>query len=124
MLWVGIGGFIGAILRFLISDYIGRASNYAPFPYGTLTVNLLGCLLIGFLLYLAVTQGWFTAEIQLLLVTGLLGALTTFSTFGLETVSLVQRNLLSTALANVGLHLLLGLSAVWLGEKLAATLFR
>ena len=120
ILWVGIGGFLGASMRHLIADFVVRIVGDSGFPHGTLTVNLIGSMLIGFLLHLAATQEWFSPELKLLLVTGFLGALTTFSTFGNDAVSLMQKSQHNIAFFYLGVHLLFGLGAVWLGQALAA----
>jgi CrcB protein len=119
LLLIGLGGFLGALLRYSVSGVIQGWFKSFTFPYGTLVVNLLGCLLIGALSQLAETRGFISAETRSFVFIGLLGAFTTFSTFGNDTVSLFREgeNLLSYV--NVGLHLLLGLSAVWLGRTLA-----
>ena len=114
-----MGGFFGASLRYLIAAFITRLAGDSAFPHGTLTVNLIGSMLIGFSLHLAATQEWFSPEMKLLLVTGFLGALTTFSTFGNDAVSLMQKSQHNVAFIYLGAHLLFGLGAVWLGQALA-----
>ncbi len=118
LLLIGIGGFMGAILRYGVSGIIQNWSKSVQFPYGTLMVNLLGCLLIGALSQVAETRGVISSEARSFIFIGLLGAFTTFSAFGNDTVSLFREgeNLLS--FINIGLHLVLGLSAVWLGQTL------
>ena len=124
ILWVGIGGFFGASLRHLIGELVTRLAGNSAFPHSTLIVNLLGCLLIGTLLQLSATQTWFSPELRLLFVTGFLGSLTTFSTFGNDAVSLMQSDQHHIALAYLALHLVLGLGAVWLGQTAAGLLTR
>jgi CrcB protein len=118
LLLIGIGGFMGAILRYGVSGIIQNWSKSIQFPYGTLMVNLLGCLLIGALSQVAEARGVISSEARSFIFIGLLGAFTTFSAFGNDTVSLFREgeNLLS--FINIGLHLVLGLSAVWLGQTL------
>lgn len=115
---VGLGGFIGAILRYGVSGWAQSISKNSSFPIGTLTVNLIGCFIIGILFYLAQSRGIFSPEWRLVLFVGLLGAFTTFSTFGNETLLLVQNSEMNLALLNIGLHLILGLIAVWGGQLL------
>jgi len=120
VLAVGAGGFLGAISRFLLSGWVQRFVGTA-FPYGTLFVNILGSFLIGFLILyfeqsLAPQQKAFT-------ITGLLGALTTFSTFSLETVLMLQQQLYLRALASVSLNLLFCLLATLLGMMLFRKLY-
>jgi CrcB protein len=112
---VGMGGFIGAISRFSLSSGIQRIMG-TSFPYGTLSVNVIGSFLIGFLvLYFEQTL---SPSQKLFVVTGLLGALTTFSTFSLETVQLLQQNLYIKALSNISLNILLCIFATVLGMML------
>ncbi len=119
ILYVGLGGFIGAALRYLTSGFVGRVFSQGSFPYGTFVVNILGCLLIGFFAGLADSRGLFTATSRAFVFTGILGAFTTFSTFSYETMGLFQNGQTSPALTNLGLQILLGLLAVWGGIQLA-----
>ncbi|WP_236579196.1 fluoride efflux transporter CrcB [Hydrogenimonas urashimensis] len=112
ILAVGTGGFVGAILRFLISTWVQKLSPLL-FPMGTLSVNVLGSFVIGFLaLYF---ENIVAPHQKALLVTGMLGALTTFSTFSLETVSMLQDGLWGRAAANVTLNALLCITATIVG---------
>lgn len=113
LLAVGIGGFIGAILRFTLSSFIQNSSTIF-FPFGTLFVNILGSFFIGFL-FLYFQEINLSAHQKALLITGLLGALTTFSTFSLETLFMIQDNLWAKALSNIGLNVILCLFATCLG---------
>lgn len=123
-LLVGVGGFIGSILRYLISGYVQQFTKSFEFPYGTLAVNLIGCLVIGFLSQLADARGAFSTESRTLVFVGILGGFTTFSTFGNETMNLLRDGEAMPAFANVGAHIVLGLGAVWLGRILAHTIWR
>jgi CrcB protein len=124
LLLVGLGGGLGAVARYWLSGVVQEALRNVTFPYGTLTVNVLGCLTIGGLSYLADARGVLTQETRLLLITGFLGGFTTFSTFGNETVGLARGGENVPALANIAGHLLLGLGAVWAGRALAHWLWR
>jgi fluoride exporter len=99
--------------------WVQRAAQTTLFPYGTLAVNLLGCLLIGFLFSLPTLHRTLNAEMRLLLITGFLGAFTTFSTFGNETLRLLQAEQMTYAFLYVALSLVLGIGAVRLGQLLA-----
>lgn len=118
-LWVGAGGFFGAIGRYLVGGAVHRLVPGAGFPYGTLVVNVLGCLLVGVAAGAAETRQLLGPEARLFLVLGFLGSFTTFSTFGYETLSLARDAELLRAAANVALHLVAGLGAAWLGYALA-----
>ena len=116
------GGAIGAVLRYSISYWIA-ASGRVAFPLGTFVVNAAGCLVIGFLMA-GPTKLVQHPRIELLLVTGLLGALTTFSTFSLETVILFQRGDYTVAVLNVLLSIAVAVGAVVCGGILARALAR
>jgi CrcB protein len=119
VLLVGAGGFIGSILRYSIGLFVARWADSAKFPFGTLVVNLIGCLVIGFLSHLAESRGIFTAEARVFIFVGILGGFTTFSSFGNETIDLWRGNREVFAVANIAGHLILGLSGVWIGRLLA-----
>ena len=123
-LFVGTGGFIGAVLRYWLSGLIQQFSISTFFPIGTLVVNFLGCLLIGFLSELAEEHGVFTAESRALVFVGVLGGFTTFSTFSNETMNLLREGQNSFAFVNIAGHLILGIGAVWLGRTLAYLIWR
>ncbi|MFH2039983.1 MAG: fluoride efflux transporter CrcB [Chloroflexota bacterium] len=124
LILIGLGGFTGALLRYGVSGFVQNWSKNISFPYGTLVVNILGCFIIGLFSQLAETRGLFSPETRLFIFIGLLGSFTTYSSFGSETVNLMMdgKNLLS--LTNIGLHLLLGLGAVWLGRITALFIWR
>jgi CrcB protein len=116
---VGIGGFIGSVLRYVLGGVVQQWSRSESFPYGTLGVNVIGCLVIGFLAELAETHGMFSAESRAFVFIGVLGGLTTFSAFGNETMNLWRDGENVFAFANVAAHVIFGLGAVWLGRTLA-----
>ena len=113
---VGMGGFMGAVLRYLVSGYVQNITQSIAFPYGTLVVNISGCFLIGMLYHLVESQTGITADMRLLLMVGLVGSFTTYSTFSSETMNLLQDQRLFPALTNIGAHLIFGLFAVMLGR--------
>ena len=124
VLLVGAGGFIGALLRYALNSAIQRLTHNASFPYGTLVINLSGCLVIGLLSYLADARSAFTPEARAFVFIGILGAYTTFSTFGNETVGLAREGQTLLALINIGAHIVFGLGAVWAGRALAGAIWR
>ena len=113
---VGIGSFIGGILRYLLSTAIqGKVTG--DFPYGTLTVNLVGCFVIGCLFGLA--EKWqLGIEWRLLLVTGLLGGFTTFSAFSVETFHLIRIGQAWMAVSYVLCSVVIGVCLTALGAWL------
>ena len=122
VLLVGVGSFVGGVLRYGLSTWVYRTLDNPWFPYGTLAVNGLGCLVIGFLAGLAESRAAITPEARLFLFVGILGGFTTFSSFALETFSLARETQNVAALANIGLQVILGLLAVWIGSLIAYSL--
>jgi CrcB protein len=116
---VGVGSLIGGVLRYGLSTWVHRFLDNPWFPYGTLAVNALGCLVIGFLAGLAESRVAFTSDVRLFLFVGILGGFTTFSSFALETFLLARDTQSVAALSNIGLQLAIGLLAVWIGNILA-----
>ncbi len=119
ILLVGAGGFLGSILRYVLSGWAHRILDNPWFPYGTLVVNVTGSLAIGFLAGLADSRSLFSSEARLFVFIGLLGGFTTFSSLTIETFSLARSAQLLAAAMNVTLQIFLGLVAVWLGNLLA-----
>ena len=118
LIGIALGGAIGAVARYQVSVVVLQRWPHT-FPWGTLVVNVAGCLAIG-LLAQAAHHGWVSPSARMFLGTGLLGALTTFSTFGYETVVCFQEHGARLALANVAANIVLGIAAVavglWLGR--------
>lgn len=118
LLLIGLGGALGAVLRFVVGGWAQSASTNG-FPWGTITVNLIGCFLIGVLFQLFETMP-LGENGRLFIFTGLLGAFTTFSTYGLDLVKLMQAGewsqaMLKFSLSNVG-GLLLVMIGIWLAR--------
>jgi len=119
LLAIGCGGFIGATLRYLVSSWVQRGFGQSGFPIGTLTVNLIGCLVIGLLGGLNETREIFSPHVRSMIFLGILGSFTTFSTFGYETLALLRDGQFPAACASAALHLIVGLAAVWTGYTIA-----
>ena len=112
VLFIGVGGFLGAITRFLLSSFVQKSTD-TFFPIGTLSVNVLGGFLIGFLaLYF---EQHLNPEYRALVITGFLGALTTFSTFSYGTVMLIENAAYTKAMANIMISVVLSIGATILG---------
>ncbi len=118
---IALGGAIGAMARFWVYN-ASLAWGGARFPYATLVVNVIGSLLIGVLYVLFTERAQLPATWKPILVTGFLGAFTTFSTFSLETMQLLQGGRPGLALVNVALSVILCLLAAWGGLSLARNL--
>jgi len=121
LLAIGLGGFLGAITRYAVHTW---ALRLGTFPCGTLIVNVTGCFLMGVIYTVAREREDVSANVQSFLTFGFLGSLTTFSTFGGETIELLRQDHLFQALANVALNLFLGLIAVGLGRALVLRLIQ
>ena len=112
---VGAGGFIGSVLRFMIGGWAQRLAAAGVFPYGTLVVNVVGCLLIGFLGGVAEYRQALEPAQRLFLMIGVLGGFTTFSAFAFETIALMQDAQMFKAALNTGLQVIMGLTAAYVG---------
>jgi CrcB protein len=113
VLYVGIGGALGSIARYLTIKGIDEKIQ-SQFPYGTLTVNLVGSLILGFVFGLTMHRQRGADEIRLFIGTGICGGFTTFSTFSLENFLLIHEKPLFSVLY-IGFSVILGLAAAALG---------
>lgn len=112
---VGLGGFVGALARFYVAGTVAKSAGEQYGFTGTLVVNLVGCLFIGLLTILAIRLGSFSPTLQKCLITGLLGSLTTFSTFALDSLNLLQQGRVGHAVLNIGINVCVGILLVWIG---------
>lgn len=117
-LLVGIGGFFGAISRYLVSKYAGQ--TFSAFPVGTLIVNVTGSFILGFIMYSALNSRLISPEFRLLVAVGFVGAYTTMSTFAYETIRLTDTRDILDAGVNILLNVALCLGAVYLGKIASA----
>lgn len=117
-LLIAVGAACGGILRFWISGFVQKAST-AGFPVGTLTVNVAGSFVLGFIIFAFDARELISPELKLMLTVGLCGGFTTFSTFSYETIALLQDSSYLLALINISLNLFLTLFAVVLSYFLA-----
>jgi len=124
MLLVGVGGFIGSVLRYWMSGYVQQLTKNSVFPLGTFAVNVLGCFIIGFLSQLAEDYGVFTVEARLFVFIGFLGGFTTFSTFGNETMNLLRDGQALLSFGNITGQVVFGLGARWLGRSMVHVIWR
>jgi len=122
ILVVGLGGFCGAVGRWVLGGWVQRLAG-PSFPLGTWVVNVAGCLALGALMGLVDSRLDVTPETRLFLGIGVLGSMTTFSTFGYETVELLRGGELALALGNVAGNVVVGCGAVVLGRALVRWAF-
>lgn len=113
LLLVALGGAVGSVGRYLVSRWMEGS-----FPWGTLTVNIVGCLVIGLLTGL-VAKGSLSPEMKLLLVAGFCGGLTTFSTFANESFSMMKAGDAMLAAIYIGASVAIGIFAVYVGLQIS-----
>jgi len=111
-LLVAVGGFFGAITRFAISNWF-KERNKTSFPIATFLINITGAFLLGYIIGKGITTSW-----QLLLGTGFMGAFTTFSTFKLESIQLLNRKNFCTFFLYLSATYIIGITFAFLGMKL------
>ena len=118
---IGLAGFVGTLGRYGLSGVIAKRYG-ETFPLGTLTVNLIGCFLVGLLFYLMQERFLVNQNVRTIILIGLLGGFTTFSSLGLQTFTLLQDGEVGLAAVNLGASNLIGLLMVWVGYTLAKVL--
>ena len=118
---VGIGGFFGSVLRYLVSIFFAGFLT-TSFPLATLTVNVVGCFIIGVLVGLSGRAGALSPEWRIFLTTGFCGGFTTFSTFSYESLRLLQDGEVLYVFLNIALSVVLGFAATYAGILLMRSL--
>jgi CrcB protein len=113
-LWIGVGGFIGAVARYQLDSLVSRHAR-SDFPWGTLVVNLSGCFLLGVLFTLSSGRLDAYPSLRPALTVGVVGAYTTFSTFSLQAVRLTEDGQIALAAGYVAASVVVGLVAAWAG---------
>jgi len=121
LFYIGLAGGAGTLIRFWLSEWTARRFG-ETFPTGTLVVNLVGCFLAGLLFYLMFDRYLINPMVRTVVLIGLLGGFTTFSSFGLQTFTLLRDGELGLALFNIGISNAGGLLMVWVGYSLAKIL--
>ena len=114
MLAIAAGGAAGSLLRFWMSNWVHSFAERS-FPYGTLVVNVLGCLLMGFLFVLFIDRLSDNPVLRAGILIGVLGGFTTFSSFSIETFHLIEQGAWIKAVANMSGSLALCVGATWIG---------
>jgi len=122
LLAIAAGGAVGASLRWLLAGAVQRATSGGAFPWGTFAVNALGSFLLGFLFVYLIERSTIGELWRLAITIGFLGAFTTFSTYSLESVRLMQQGVFVLAAANVLGQVFVCLVLSWLGVQLARTI--
>lgn len=117
--FVGLGGFFGSILRYLLSQIVYLLTSHHWYPLGTLIVNVSGSFLMGFLAGLPAFKGESATHVELFVFAGLLGGFTTFSAFSHEVMILFRNSQAAAAFGHIGLHVFLCCAGAGLGYFLA-----
>ena len=117
VLAIAAGGAVGSLLRFWMSNWVHSFAGRS-FPYGTLAVNVLGCLLMGFLFVLFIGRLSDNPVLRAGILIGVLGGFTTFSSFSIETFDLIEQGAWAKAVANMSGSLVLCVGATWIGVML------
>lgn len=122
-LYIAIGGALGSVARYAVSGSVARATSEV-FPWGTLTVNVTGCFIIGLFAMLTAPDGRIAVapDFRQFFMVGVCGGYTTFSSFSLQTLVLVRDGDMARAAANVVVSVLLCLVGVWIGSAAGATI--
>jgi CrcB protein len=118
---IAVGGAFGSVLRYGLSTWVYALAGRG-FPYGTLVVNVFGCLVMGVLFVLLVERMGASAVWRAGLLIGVLGGFTTFSTFSIETFNLIEQGAMAKAAGNMAASLILCVGGTWLGVILARQL--
>jgi CrcB protein len=118
LIFIGLAGFAGTLMRYWLSEWVAKRFG-ETFPSGTLVVNLIGCFVVGLLFYLMFERYLVSPTVRTVILIGLLGGFTTFSSYGLQTFTLLREGELGLALFNVGLSNIGGLLMVWAGYSIA-----
>jgi len=116
ILFVGMGGFVGATSRYVISSQVQQLNKGIFFPWGTVSVNLLGCLIFGVLIQLNDMFHTFSPEMKNFVFIGILGAFTTYSTFSNDAMNLILDHRYTASIVYIMGHLFVGLFAVFMGR--------
>jgi fluoride exporter len=114
-LCVGLGGFLGAILRYCSNSLVSKLINTEQFPYGTFLVNITGCFCIGVVFGISRYIFQLDNHLKLFVLVGILGSYTTFSTFAYETLQLMENGKIISPFLNVFMQVTIGITAVWIG---------
>ena len=118
---IALAGLVGTLLRYWISGFVARQYG-ETFPWGTIVVNLIGCLITGMVFFLAEERLLVSPTARAVILIGLLGGFTTFSAYGLQTFTLLRDGEFGLAILNVTTSNILGLFMVWIGYVLGRVL--
>ncbi|HEY6806503.1 MAG TPA: fluoride efflux transporter CrcB [Pyrinomonadaceae bacterium] len=118
LILIGLAGLIGTLARFGVSEIASKRIGES-FPWGTLIVNIVGCFLAGFLFYVVQERALVSETTRLAIMVGFLGGFTTFSSFGLQTFTLLKSGQVGLGLLNVAVSNVVGIIVVWVGYSVS-----
>ncbi len=118
LLYIGLGGFVGACFRFLNGEFLTGLFEQARVPYPTMVTNVLACFFFGLLFPMAENCGWFSENLRRFVFVGFLGGLSTYSSYMFEAFALLEKGDFFAGLLYLALHFVLGIVAIWLGLQL------
>ena len=121
LLWITVAGACGTLARYGLAGVVQRWFG-SGFPWATAAVNVIGCFLFGVVWALAADHGVIDAQLRAVILVGFMGAFTTFSTFGYESVTLAREGEMLASLANIVIQVVAGVLLVWLGYGLTKSL--
>jgi CrcB protein len=113
-IFIALSGLVATLLRYWLSGFVSRQYG-ETFPWGTMVVNLIGCLVTGAVFFLTEERFVVSPNVRTVILIGLLGGFTTFSAYGLQTFTLLRDGDIGLAILNVIASNILGLSMVWIG---------
>ena len=114
IIFIALGGALGSVLRFLTAILVNKSWQSA-FPLATLLINCVGCFCIGFFVLMLQKQNLLNADLKWFLITGFCGGYTTFSTFGLENINLLENQNIGLSLLYIMTSVIVGIAFVWFG---------
>ncbi len=123
LIYIGIAGFCGSVSRYLVAGWTSSLLSLGRFPIGTMTVNVIGSLLLGFIYTLSIDRLAIHPDLKLAITVGFLGSFTTFSTFSLETFNLFKAGDVYLSLMNILMNLFFSIAAVLIGITAAKLLY-
>lgn len=121
IIFIALAGLVGTLLRYWLSGFVARQYG-ETFPWGTMAVNLIGCLVAGAVFFLTEERFLLSPTVRTVILIGLLGGFTTFSSYGLQTFTLLRDGEIGLAILNVVMSNILGLFMVWIGYVLGRVL--
>jgi fluoride exporter len=119
LIMIACAGAVGALSRYGISTAMSKTFASTGFPFGTLTVNIIGCFIIGLVMHIGLNSDIISEDWRTAITVGFLGALTTFSSFSYETIKLIEKTEYTMAFSNIAVNVIVGIAATFAGLFIA-----